>query len=70
MFFAGGGVRGGTVIGESDAIGGFPKSAPQTPENIAATIYEAIGLPKTLVWKDRLDRPHQVYYGDPIPGLT
>jgi hypothetical protein len=70
VFFAGGGVRGGRVIGESDAIGGFPKSDPQTPENMAATIYEAIGLPKTLVWKDRLDRPHQVYYGDPIPGLT
>lgn len=70
VFFAGGGVRGGTVVGESDAIGGYPKSDPQTPENMAATIYEALGLPRTLVWKDKLDRPHQVYHGDPIPGLT
>ena len=38
VFFAGGGVRGGTVVGESDAIGGYPKSDPQTPENMAATI--------------------------------
>lgn len=70
VFFAGGGVRGGTVVGESDAIGGYPKSDPQTPENMAATIYEALGLPRTLVWKDKLDWPHQVYHGDPIPGLT
>ena len=70
VFFAGGGVRGGTVVGESDAIGGYPKSDPQTPENMAATIYEALGLPRTLVWRDKLDRPHQVYHGDPIPGLT
>ena len=70
VFFAGGGVRGGTVVGESDAIGGYPKSDPQTPENMAATIYEALGLPRTLVWKDKLDRPHQVYHGDPIPGLS
>ena len=70
VFFAGGGVRGGTVVGESDAIGGYPKSDPQTPENMAATIYEALGLPRTLVWRDKLDRPHQVYHGDPIPGLS
>lgn len=70
VFFAGGGVRGGTVVGESDAIGGYPKSDPQTPENMAATIYHTLGLPKTLIWKDRLDRPHQVYHGDPISGLT
>lgn len=70
VLFAGGGVRGGTVVGESDAIGGYPRSDSQTPENMAATIYEAIGLPKTLVWKDRLDRPHAVYHGDPILGLT
>ncbi len=70
VFFAGGGVRGGNVVGESDAIGGYPKSDPQTPENMAATIYEALGLPRTVVWTDQLDRPHQVYHGDPIRGLS
>jgi len=70
VFFAGGGVRGGTVIGASDAQGGYPQADPQTPENMAATIYEALGLPRTVVWKDRLDRPHPVYHGVPIPGLT
>ena len=70
VFFAGGGVHGGTVIGESDSLGAYPRSDAQTPENMAATIYQALGLPQTLNWKDRLGRPHQVYHGEPIPQLT
>ncbi len=70
VFFAGGGVRGGVVVGESDATGGYPKSDAQTPENMAATIYQALGLPRELVWKDAFERPHQVYHGEPIVGLT
>ncbi len=49
---------------------GYPKSDPQTSENMAATIYEALGLPRNLAWKDRLDRPHLIYHGHPISGLT
>ena len=70
VFFAGGGVRGGTVIGSSDSLGAYPKSEAQTPENMAATIYDAMGLPPTIYWKDVLNRPHQVYHGEPIAGLT
>lgn len=70
VFFAGGGVKGGTVIGASDRIGAYPIADAQRPENMAATIYQALGLPRTIDWKDRLNRPHQVYYGDPILGLT
>jgi hypothetical protein len=69
VFFAGGGVRGGTVIGASDRIGGHPKSDPQTPENMAATVYHAIGIPATAHWRDAEERPHQVYHGEPIKGL-
>jgi hypothetical protein len=69
VFFAGGGVRGGTVIGSSDRNGGYPATGPQTPENMAATIYEALGLPRTVQWYDAAQRPHHVYYGDPIAGL-
>lgn len=39
VFFAGGGVRGGTVIGATDTIGAYPADKPQRPENLAATIY-------------------------------
>jgi hypothetical protein len=69
VFFAGGGVRGGTVVGSSDRIGGYPKSDPQTPENMAATIYNALGIPATAQWRDAEERPHHVYYGEPIKGL-
>jgi hypothetical protein len=70
VFIAGGGVIGGRVIGSSDRIGGHPASDPQTPENLAATIYRALGIPAIAAWKDDLDRPHQVYHGDPIAGLS
>jgi hypothetical protein len=70
VLLAGGGVRGGTVIGSSDKNGAYPASAAQKPENLAATIYQALGLPKTATWSDLLDRPMPVYHGEPIPGLT
>ena len=69
VFFAGGGVAGGTVVGSSDEIGGYPASDPQTPENMAATIYRSLGIPQTAVWHDNVDRPHQIYHGSPIAGL-
>jgi hypothetical protein len=69
VWLAGGGVRGGTVVGASDRLGAYPASQPQTPENLAATIYHALGIPATAQWHDTLQRPHHVYHGEPIPGL-
>jgi hypothetical protein len=70
VFLAGGGVRGGTVVGSSDKNGGFPATNPQKPENLAATIYDALGLPRDAMWHDVIRRPHHVYNADPIGGLT
>lgn len=70
VFFAGGGVKGGKVIGSTDKIGAFPKEAKQTPENMAATIYQCLGLPADAAWKDSANRPHFIYHADPIPGLV
>jgi hypothetical protein len=69
IFFAGGGIRGGTVVGSSDKNGGYPASSPQTPENMAATIYHALGIPQSDMWHDTVDRPHHIYHGEPIPSL-
>jgi hypothetical protein len=44
VLFAGGGVRGGQVVGSSDAIGAEPKDRPVTPADVAATVYHALGL--------------------------
>ena len=69
VLFAGGGVRGGTVVGASDKIGGHPKEAKQTPESMAATIFDALGIPHSASWKDSQGRPYHIYQADPIPGL-
>jgi len=69
VFFAGGGVQGGHVVGSTDKIGAYPDSDPQTPENLAATIYDALGIPKSFVWHDMIQRPFHVYHGEPISGL-
>jgi uncharacterized protein (DUF1501 family) len=69
VFFAGGGIQGGRVVGSSDKIAGHPRTDPQTPENLAATIYHALGLPPTAHWRNSEQRPHYVYQGEPIKGL-
>ena len=70
IFLAGGGIRGGTVIGRTDKTGGHPVEAAQKPENLAATIYEALGIPREVTWEDFTGRPHFVYESGPIEGLT
>jgi hypothetical protein len=67
LFLAGGGVKGGRVLGASDKTGGYPSIDPQSPEHFAATIYSALGIPKTASWQDAESRPHFVYHADPMP---
>jgi len=45
--FAGGGVRGGRVVGASDTIGGFPAERPVGPGDVVATIFHSLGLDHT-----------------------
>jgi hypothetical protein len=66
---AGGGVRGGVVVGSSDKNGAYPSDSPQKPENLAATIYHSLGIPPSAMWKDELNRPYHIYHGEPIAGL-
>ena len=44
VVMAGGGIQGGRIVGESDEIGGAPKSRPTTPGEIAATVYHSLGI--------------------------
>lgn len=41
---AGGGVQGGQIYGSSDAIGGYPSGKPVLPEDLARTVYHAMGI--------------------------
>jgi hypothetical protein len=44
VLFAGGGVKGGQVVGSSDEIGGYPRDRPTTPAEVIATIYRSLGV--------------------------
>jgi hypothetical protein len=44
IYFAGGGVQGGRVVGRSDPIGGVPAERPIGPPEVVATIYRSLGL--------------------------
>ncbi len=57
VLFAGGGITPGAIHGSSDRIGAYPATDPVTPDDIAATMFWALGIdPATEVF-DTLDRP-------------
>ncbi len=69
VLFAGGGVQGGAVVGATDKVGGSPVADAKTPEDLAATIYEALGIPHEARWHDLSGRPHHIYHGNTIGEL-
>jgi uncharacterized protein (DUF1501 family) len=44
IIMGGGAIKGGQVVGESDELGYAPKTRPVTPGEVAATLYQALGL--------------------------
>ncbi len=60
---AGAGVVGGTVHGVTDKIAGHAESRPTSPEDLAATIYHALGIDPTSRIYDSLERPHPLSDG-------
>jgi len=70
IFFAGGGVRGGQVIGGTDRGGALPTTAPYSPCDVAATLYEALGIDLGTELRDRQGRAIPMLpQGRPIPGV-
>ncbi len=67
---AGGPVRGGRVVGASDARGAYPKAAPKTPQDVLATVYRHLGVDTTVQYQDGTGRPITVLpSGKPIDEL-
>ncbi len=66
---AGGGVRGGTVYGESDAQAAYPIVDAVSPLDFGTTIVDALGIPVETVLRDREGRPHRVTAGKVIDPL-
>ncbi len=70
MVLAGGGIRGGTVVGQSDSQGAYPASRPLAPADVHATIFTALGYDPQGVSYPTLDgRPMLLSEGQPIREL-
>ena len=70
LFFSGGGTHGGQVIGKTDNRAAYPVTRPIGPDDVAATIYKAIGLQTDRRIHDRQNRPHPLLdRGRVIPGI-
>lgn len=67
---AGAGVPGGAIHGRSDRQAAHPASDPHTPEELAATIYELMGVAADAEVRDTQGRPHAVRLAQPIAFLT
>jgi hypothetical protein len=69
VMMAGGGVRGGKIFGQSDAKGAYPAADPVGPEDIAATLYWALGIDPASEVLDTQARPLPISSGQPIRTL-
>jgi hypothetical protein len=69
VLLAGGGVRGGQVYGSSDASAAYAAERPVRPDDLAATMLEALGVARTQEVPDSQGRPHALCLGRPIAGL-
>lgn len=68
--FAGAGIRGGQIIGKSDETGSTPVERPVTPEDVATTLYSALGIDYHKQYITPTGRPiHLAANGAPIKEL-
>lgn len=69
VMLAGGGVRGGTVVGASEKWGGSVFERPVSPLDLLATVYELLGIPLDTHYEDSSGRPTAITTGAPIREL-
>jgi uncharacterized protein (DUF1501 family) len=67
---AGGGLRGGRVVGQSDALGAHPKERPVAPADLHATVFAALGYdPHGISYPSAEGRPLPLSEGEPLREL-
>ena len=69
VVLAGGGVRPGQVHGASDRQAAYPASVPVSPDDLAATIYHALGIDPQTEVHDRLGRPWPLTAGQVVRAV-
>jgi hypothetical protein len=57
LALSGGGLRMGQVVGESSEKAEVPKTRPITPQDLMATVFHTLGLPRDLHYNDPTGRP-------------
>ncbi len=71
FLMAGGGIRGGQVIGATDRQGGAIQERPLGPGDLAATVFHHLGIDPALHWTNPAGRPVPlVESGQPIAELV
>ncbi len=63
---AGGGVKGGAIHGASDKLAAYPKDGRVLPQDLHATIYHCLGIPRDTEIHDGLGRPLAICRGEPV----
>lgn len=67
---AGGGIRGGRVVGRSDALGARPQEYPVAPADVHATVFAALGYdPQGISYLSAEGRPSPLSEGKPLREL-
>ncbi len=69
LLVAGGGIKGGQVLGASTPDGTYPAADPVTPGDLAATLYHCLGVPLNTEIHDRQARPIPITEGQVIDRL-
>ena len=67
--FAGAGVQGGQVVGQTDAMAAYPLTRPWSPADLCTTIFSALGVSRDVQLIDPLNRPHHLQNGTVILPL-
>ncbi len=67
----GGGVKMGEVVGATNPMGEFVVDSPVAPQDLAATIYHALGIPLHTWYRSQDGRPIElVPEGKPVRQLV
>jgi hypothetical protein len=66
VVLAGGGVRGGQVVGSSDGQGGYPRERAVHVSDLAATIYHALGVDPRAQLYDLQGQLRMICDGNPV----
>jgi hypothetical protein len=62
-------VRGGQVYGSSDGSAAFAAELPVSPDDLAATVFDCLGINPEQEMQDAQGRPMPLCTGKPVRGL-